>query len=198
MPERAHFSVVVCAHADRRFETLLAAVRSVQAQSIPPLEIIVVIDHNDRLLHRVRATLEGVQVSENRHAAGLSGARNTGIDLAQGDCVAFIDDDALAASHWLERLGEAYTDRRVIGAGGRVDPYFSNGRPRWFPQEFDWVIGCTYRGHPNVQTTVRNLIGCNMSFRTEVLRRSGGFDENTCRCTPSDGGFDTDAQTDGG
>jgi len=181
MPERAHFSVVVCAHADRRFDTLLDAVGSVQRQSVVPFEVIVVIDHNDRLLERVRAALEGVEVSENRHAAGLSGARNTGIDLARGDCVAFIDDDALASPHWLERLGAAYTDRRVIGAGGRVDPYFSKGRPRWFPQEFDWVIGCTYRGHPNELTTLRNLIGCNMSFRTEVLRRSGGFDENLGR-----------------
>lgn len=181
MFERPTFSVVVCAHTDRRFHTLLAAVDSIQSQSVLPLEIIVVIDHNDQLLHRVTTSLAGPIIVANQHSRGLSGARNTGIELARGNCVAFIDDDAVAAPFWLERLSDVYRDRRVIGVGGRIEPIFSEDRPRWFPPEFDWVIGCTYRGHPNRPVAVRNLIGCNMSFRRAVLLRSGGFDEGLGR-----------------
>jgi hypothetical protein len=56
-----------------------------------------------------------------------------------------------------------------------VLPEFEGGRPRWLPEEFDWVVGCSYRGLPSEPSPVRNLIGCNMSFRRDALLRSGGF-----------------------
>ncbi len=52
---------------------------------------------------------------------------------------------------------------------------YLGGRPAWFPEEFDWVVGCTYRGMPEVVSAVRNLIGCNMSFRRHVLELPRGF-----------------------
>jgi hypothetical protein len=47
--------------------------------------------------------------------------------------------------------------------------------PAWFPEEFYWVVGCTYLGMPNASAPVRNLLGCNMSFRREVFATLGGF-----------------------
>jgi hypothetical protein len=52
---------------------------------------------------------------------------------------------------------------------------FEGRRPRWLPEEFQWVVGCSYRGQPERPSPVRNLIGCNMSFRRETLECSGGF-----------------------
>jgi len=63
----------------------------------------------------------------------------------------------------------------VVGAGGFAAPVWAAGRPAWFPREFDWVVGCTYRGMPETASPVRNLIGCNMSFRREVFEEVGGF-----------------------
>jgi hypothetical protein len=37
------------------------------------------------------------------------------------------------------------------------------------------MVGCTYKGLPENVAAGRNLIGCNMSFRREVLERTGGF-----------------------
>jgi len=48
-------------------------------------------------------------------------------------------------------------------------------RPYWFPNEFNWVVGCTYRGMPTKDTSVRNVIGANMSVRRHVLISIGGF-----------------------
>ena len=42
-------------------------------------------------------------------------------------------------------------------------------------EEFDWVVGCSYRGLPTGCAPVRNLIGANMSFRRSVLAEVGGF-----------------------
>ena len=64
--------------------------------------------------------------------------------------------------------------RRSSGPGGAVLPVWER-RPAWFPEEFAWVVGCTYRGLPTRRSAVRNLIGCNMSFRREVFEQLGGF-----------------------
>jgi hypothetical protein len=63
----------------------------------------------------------------------------------------------------------------VYGVGGAIEPWWATGRPGWFPGEFDWVVGCTYRGMPPAAAPVRNLIGCNMSFRREIFDHIGGF-----------------------
>jgi O-antigen biosynthesis protein len=100
-------SVVICAHDQRRWESLVGAVASVEAQSEKPSEIIVAIDHNEPLLEQVRALLPRVTAIPNDLARGLGGARNSGVHAASGSVVAFLDDDAVADPEWLARLGAA-------------------------------------------------------------------------------------------
>ena len=172
---QAEVSVVICAYADERWHDLTAAIESVRAQSVAAREIIVVVDHNQSLLDRVRARVPDVVAVANTEARGLSGARNSGLAVARGGIIAFLDDDAAAAPDWLEHLAAGYEDPRVLGVGGAIEPAWAGGRPRWFPAEFDWVVGCTYRGMPETTAAVRNLIGANMSFRREVFEAVGGF-----------------------
>ncbi len=169
------FSVIICAYTDERWQELCQAVRSVETQTLPPREIIVVIDHNAGLLARGRAALPGAQVIENAGPRGLSGARNSGVTAASGAIIAFLDDDAAAAPDWLARLAARYGDPVVIGVGGAINPVWATARPAWFPEEFDWVVGCSYRGLPRETAAVRNLIGANMSFRRQVFAAIGGF-----------------------
>ena len=46
-------------------------------------------------------------------------------------------------------------------------------RPRWFPEEFEWTVGGTYRGM--APGPVRNVLGGNASFRREAFAAAGGF-----------------------
>jgi GT2 family glycosyltransferase len=172
---RLGVSVVICAYTEARWPELVSAVRSVQAQTVPAQEIVLVIDHNDRLLARARSEIDGARVIENVETRGLSGARNSGIRVASGAVIAFLDDDAAAEPDWLAQLVGAYADPRVMGAGGAIVPRWEASRPAWMPRELDWVVGCTYRGMPEATAPVRNLIGCNMSFRREVFEMVGGF-----------------------
>src|SRR5579875_590535 len=70
-------SVVLCAYTEERWEALAAAVDSVRRQTIRPREILVVVDHNARLLARVRAGMPDVSSLENAQQPGAGGARNT-------------------------------------------------------------------------------------------------------------------------
>ena len=168
-------SVIICAYTGERWADLRAAITSLQRQTLQPHDIILVIDHNAALLARARDAFPGVTVIENHEPRGLSGARNSGITVAQGEIIAFMDEDASAAADWLAGLIAAYADANVSGVGGSIEPCWPADRPRWFPAEFDWVVGCTYRGLPETTATVRNLIGCNMSFRRDVFGSIAGF-----------------------
>ena len=69
----------------------------------------------------------------------------------------------------------------MLGAGGTVRPRWVEGKPDWFPPEFDWVVGCTHSGMPKETEPVRNLVGANMSFRRSALEEVGGFSNDLGR-----------------
>jgi GT2 family glycosyltransferase len=168
-------SIIICTHSDARWDLLLAAIASTRRQTQPPLETVVVVDHNDRLASRVRDELADVHVVENDGPRGLSGARNAGIARTDGEIVAFLDDDAVAAPEWLAHLTKDYGDPSVLGVGGAVYPIWDRERPRWFPRQFDWTVGCSYKGMPTARSDVRNVHGGNASYRREIFEEIGGF-----------------------
>lgn len=174
-------SVVVCAFTRDRLEVMGEAIDSLRAQTLSPHEIVLVIDHAPELLEEARELWPDLKIVANRERQGLSGARNTGVAEATGEVVAFLDDDAIAEPEWLRRLAEAYADPNVLGAGGTVRPRWLEGKPGWFPPEFDWVVGCTHSGMPRELEPVRNLVGANMSFRRAPLLEVGGFSHDLGR-----------------
>ena len=174
-------SVVICSYAEERWDLLIGALDSLRSQTHSPQQTIVVVDYNVELYKRLIFTVPDVVIVENSGPKGLSGARNTGASVAKAEIVAFLDDDAEAAPDWLERLTVLYDDPEVLAVGGSVRPVWDTARPRYFAEELDWIIGCTYHGLPKVAAEVRNVIGANMSFRSDVLQRVGGFDADLGR-----------------
>jgi glycosyltransferase involved in cell wall biosynthesis len=170
-------SVVICAYTTGRWAQTQEAVRSALEQDPAPYEVLLVVDHCEALLRLAQEAFAGtaVRVISNCHAKGLSGARNTGTAAATGDVVVFLDDDAVAQPGWLAGHARHYADPTVLGVGGQVLPAWESAAPRWFPVEFGWVVGCSYRGQPVATAPVRNPIGANMSFRRPVIEAVGGF-----------------------
>jgi glycosyltransferase involved in cell wall biosynthesis len=93
------------------------AVRSVLAQTVEELEVLVVDDASTDGTGRVVEALADARIRYVRHPEKRGGARarNTGIDLATGDYVAFLDSD----DEWLPRKIEAQLDV-FAEAGERV------------------------------------------------------------------------------
>jgi glycosyltransferase involved in cell wall biosynthesis len=170
-------SVVITTYSPRRWETLVECVRAVQQQSLSPHEIVVVVDNNPGLLARAAERFPDVRVVASSGRAGVSSARNAGVQCTTGDVVAFVDDDAVPDRHWLAALARAYGDTGVVGTGGAVRAAFESRRAWWFPEEFDWVMGCSYRGLRAASPDIRNPIGANMSFRRSALDAAGPFAE---------------------
>ncbi|WP_441248984.1 glycosyltransferase family 2 protein [Kitasatospora sp. McL0602] len=168
-------SVVICSYTMNRWDDVCAALASVRAQLRPPDEVVLVVDHCPALVERLALHDPTARIVVSAGRPGVSGARNTGVESSHGEIVAFLDDDAVAAPDWTQRLLAPYRDPAVLGVGGLVNSWWETGRPRWFPPEFDWVVGCSYPGSPEQTSAVRNFIGANMSFRRAAVVEAGGF-----------------------
>lgn len=108
-----------------RPKMLQDAVESVIQQRYSPIELVVVDDHSDRPAVDV---LESIEFGDTewkciRHETnrGANVARNTGIEAADGPCIAFIDDDDRWRERKLERqitaLEESHPDVGVVLVG---------------------------------------------------------------------------------
>ncbi len=189
----ADLSVVICSYTFDRWNDLLEGIASLRAQTVAPGEIIVVVDHNPELLSQVKARLPGIVAVPNANQRGLSGGRNTGVEVGTGEFIAFLDDDATASPTWLEQSLDAFQDGRVLGVGGSVAAQWRCARPDWFPDEFNWVVGCSYRGLPRAPAQVRNLFGGTMCVRRKIFARTGGFRDDLGRVNQRPvGGEDTE------
>jgi glycosyltransferase involved in cell wall biosynthesis len=173
-PTQLTVAVVVCVHSMDRLSQIRRCVASVLAGTRRPDELIVVVDNNPTL-HSLLAEELGasVEVLPNR-GSGASEARNTGLTATDCDTVAFIDDDAWADPGWLEHLGRAFDDPKVLGVGGRIEPDWED-RARVLPSELYWVVGATYAGHRVDPGPISRPIGANMAGRRELLLAEGGF-----------------------
>jgi GT2 family glycosyltransferase len=168
-------SVVIACFTEKRWSDLVDAVASVKKQSLLAKEIIIAVDHNPSLLKRITTEISDVIAIPNKFARGAPGARNSGVAASTGAILAFLDDDAVADPDWLLRLSDGYADESVCAVGGRINPLWLDGRPRWFPEEFNWVVGACYKGGPVRMEAVRNLWTVNMSVLRSVFDSVGGF-----------------------
>jgi GT2 family glycosyltransferase len=110
---------------------------------------------------------------------GLQRARNLGISMARGEILCFLDDDVIVQRSWLVNLLKDYGSEQVGGVGGRVASRSFDDFDRHGAKEGTiGVTGHTYLRFksPN-RMEVKFLYGCNMSYRADVLRSAGGFNE---------------------
>ena len=118
---------------------------------------------------------------------GLSYARNTGVEAARGDILAFTDDDCRPDRRWLQEIDRTFSAETGLGAvAGRVEP-----GPGVDPR-----VGTRTSPDPadirSLQDIRQHLMGANLSFRRRAWLAAGPFDTNLGAGTPSRSGEDID------
>jgi len=199
---------VVVATRDRP-EQLRRCLASLRALEYEFLEVVVV-DNGSRDDATERAFAETVGgdrrfrlVAEPRQ--GLSRAQNRGLQEVRADFVAFTDDDVRVDDRWINGIRRGFARRADVACvtGLVVSATLESAAERYFDARVWWSAHFEPRifeaqpgpgdagGHP--YTAGLFGTGANMSFRVEVLRALGGFDEALGTGSPSAGGSDLDA-----
>jgi glycosyltransferase involved in cell wall biosynthesis len=176
-------SVVVCTRY--RAHLLVRCLASLVRLKHPSYELIVVDNtRGERDVERLAAKAGAGYVTESR--VGLSRARNTGGRAAEGEVIAYLDDDAVAEPAWLSRHAAAFDDPGLMATTGRIVPvsldapaarmYAAAGgidlgvvpfrvdrsNPRWFEMANFGGVG----------------VGSNMAFRRELFENGWRFRES--------------------
>lgn len=163
-------SVVVAVRGNT--EDLDGLTRAIRAQDWPntDLELIVVDNHPTPVLppgtqHVGTLTYRVVHQPQ----AGLSRARNTGIEHAAGQIVLITDPDARPEPTWVERMVNALDDTGAYCAGGRVEPHFTDGTTSTDvpPDVLQLFVPPTWPQTTTELVAPYWIVGCNLAIRRD-------------------------------
>jgi glycosyltransferase involved in cell wall biosynthesis len=177
----SHISVCVCTYKrPQLLERLLQATESQDTGGLFTFSIVVADNDERRSAETVvrdfaiRSTVPIRYCVEPRQNIALT--RNRAIDNADGDFVAFIDDDEFPDGRWLRTLFEACQTHQAAGVIGPVRRHFDHPPPAWLAQGhfyerpsyrtgsvIDWTMGRTN----NVLLKRAVLAGEPQPFRPE-------------------------------
>jgi glycosyltransferase involved in cell wall biosynthesis len=177
-----NITVILCTY--NRSQSLSKALDSVAVSTLPKSvewEVLVV-DNNSK-----DQTREVIEEYCRRYPGrfrylfepqpGKSHALKTGIQEAQGDILAFMDDDVIVEPTWLQNLTTALHDGQWVGAGGRILPEQTFSPPRWLPLQDRYALApfALFDLGPKAGALTEPPFGTNMAFRKKVFEKYGGF-----------------------
>jgi glycosyltransferase involved in cell wall biosynthesis len=156
--------------------TLAAQLECLAAQDwSEPWEVVVAdngsTDGTAEVVERFRERMPNLRLADASARVGINHARNAGAEAAQGDLLAFCDDDDEVQPGWLAAMGDALLEHELVA--GRLDVDRLND---------SWVIAV--RGRPQSEGLaafdgqLSYAAGCNLGIRRELHERIGGFDES--------------------
>lgn len=173
--------------------------RALAAQSIRSRMEIVVVDDGSTDGTASVARGHGVTVISHPRNLGIAAARNTGLNAATADIVAFIDDDCEPEPEWARHLLVGYAEDDIVGVSGPIIPRTPPGYLSGFltrnnplvpleceltesyslPYRFCLYLRRQWSGQPprTGPRDVYSFAGANMSFRRKALFEAGQFDE---------------------
>jgi glucosyl-dolichyl phosphate glucuronosyltransferase len=188
-------SIIVTSYTMERLNDVCGLIDSIKAQTYPDIEVVFIVESVPELGQKTAAYarekgLTRLTVLFHDGEPGLSASRNAGIDKAQGDIVAFVDDDVVLFPDWAAEMVKTYNDDSVIGVTGPALPLWQDKSLTWFPEELYWILSCTAWSGWTKQKDVRNAWGMNMSFKKEAIIQAGLFKSNFGLCDSNAGWHD--------
>jgi glycosyltransferase involved in cell wall biosynthesis len=153
---------------------------SLGSQTYPNIEIIYVTEGDRELESLVKSNMQRKRfrgaVFHSSEPMSLGLARNQGAKKANGDYLAFFDDDVILPRDYIELAWRVLdSNKRFAGVTGHAFPSPVKGAIIWLPRFLHWDISCTSWYNTNYTVKTRNVWGHGMVFKTEFFRKAGGF-----------------------
>lgn len=170
------FSIIIPAYNEEK--SLPGCLESLKNQNLPAndFEVIVIdngsTDQTPNIVKNYGATLI---VNKEKNVSGL---RNLGAQMAQGEVLAFIDADCTAASNWLTAASKYINNEKVSAWGGVPG----------VPDDATWVQKSWYNLRKKTEKVlaVEWLESMNLFVRKSTFLNLGGFNESLVTCEDVD------------
>jgi glycosyltransferase involved in cell wall biosynthesis len=178
-------TVCICTHNRPRY--LSDCLEGLRQQTVGPEQFdIVVVDSASTgdVPERLVALVAGYENARLLRVdqPGVSGARNAGMSAARGAYIAYIDDDAIPAPDWIERIIAAVAETKPPPAliGGRILPHWEAPLPPWWPPRLRAVLSIIeHEGQGEYRTPDLppglEPYGANLVVHVPAARAIGGF-----------------------
>ncbi|MBK9123560.1 MAG: glycosyltransferase family 2 protein [Chloroflexi bacterium] len=169
-----YISVVICTF--NRVDLLRKALESLSRQDCDANRYeVIVVDNNStdltgEMVRSCSAPFDVRYVLETTQ--GLSHARNRGWREAQGEYIAYLDDDAIAPPHWLSLASQIIEAHRPAMFGGPVREFTEKDPPFWYKPSYMVALDLD---EPQVLGPTYLVVGCNMFCSRRILELTGGF-----------------------
>ncbi len=176
-----NITVILCTY--NRCQSLVKALSSVALSRLPESvawEVLVVDNNSHDQTRDVVADFCGRYPGRFRYLfesrPGKSYALNSGIAEAQGDVLAFMDDDVIVEPMWLQKLTAGLLKGKWVGCGGRILPESRYTCPRWLPEGRD-AFGPLAAFDLGLEAgrLEEAPFGTNMAFQKALFAKYGGF-----------------------
>jgi glycosyltransferase involved in cell wall biosynthesis len=167
-PDLPFISVVICSRNGSL--TIRESLEGIMKLNYPNYEVVVINDGSTDATPDIAAEFDVKLISTPNQ--GLSAARNLGAEVAKGEIISYIDDDAIPDPDWLLYLGTAFNNSNYAAIGG----------PNIAPRDVTFTADCVDQspGSPAhvlvSDVEAEHIPGCNFSIRKKALQDIGGFD----------------------
>lgn len=155
------------------------SIRSLQSQTVPPDEIIVIDDCSSDRTGEVAASCGAHVLRPARNTGSKAGAQNFALAVVKNEYTLTIDADTTLAADAIEKLMPAIREDGVAAACGFVLPRYV--RSLWERGRYiEYLFAFSY--YKRIQDYYnRPLIssGCFSVYRTSILQANGGWSERT-------------------
>jgi len=178
-------SLILCAY--RKSETLIKSLHSLCEQAMDRADFEIIFVNNDyknmwfaKAFDIFAREYKGVDLKYiSAPIAGLSHARNVGMNAASGEILLFIDDVAIAPRNWAEMMYSTFTQNPEFGIiGGQSLLTSIEPAPRDFEDGLDFlwdefkILGNEFRA---AESSDELPTISNFGIRADCLRKIGGF-----------------------
>jgi cellulose synthase/poly-beta-1,6-N-acetylglucosamine synthase-like glycosyltransferase len=172
--DKKFVSVIVCTYNRAALLERLLEVLTRQTLPHDEFEVIVVIDGSTdgsgNVCQKMADKLPNLRIITKTKNAGFSIAANDALKIAQGEYLAFTDDDCLPYPNWIESMRNALLSDDIV-AGGIDSP----------AKNYLTLVANISEFHPFMKfggfKQIGFIAGANMGFRREILLSLGGFKE---------------------
>lgn len=184
MPKTNLVTVIICTW--NRSQLLETTLDSLVHQIVSPehdFEVIVVdnnsIDNTKAVVEKFSNKLENRNIQYRfEPTQGKQFALNNGISAANGEIIAFTDDDIILPSDWITKIIQTFTNEHIELCGGKTEVTWPDkSPPDWFDDSMSAVVGAINLGPNRISPPPLGYApaGANLISRKSLFERVGLF-----------------------